>query len=727
MAQVTIQHAFDLAVQHHQAGRVGEAEAIYRQILAAQPKNANALHLLGVIAGQGGRNEEAARLIRRAITAVPENAEYHCNLGIALRNLGQLEEAVGCFKRALSLKSDYAEAYNNFGVALASHGQLDQAIACYKQALGLKPGSPQMFNNLGNAWRLKGQLNDAIECYRRALALRPGYPNALNNLGQAMAVLGQFEEAIKLHKRALALQPDDPESLNYLSVAFLGASEFDQAIACCRKAVALKPDYFLAHCNFGMALACKCRLDEAVDCYRRALALKPNSFQAHNSLGIALGEMGQVDEAIASYRRALAIKPDCATAHSNILLTMLYQPTFNAGGLLAESRDWDRRHAQALERSIVPAANECDPERRLRVGYVSPDLRDHCVGRYLLPLLAAHDRGAVEVFCYAQVPHPDEVTAKVRALADQWRSTVGLTDQQLADVIRQDGIDILVDLAGHTANNRLLVFARRPAPVQINYMGYPATTGLAAMDYRFTDALADPVGGDVDSFYAEKLIRLPQSTWCCPEPENAPPVTNLSAVRTGRVMFGSFNNFAKVNEPLLKLWAKILQATPSSRLLLKAKGLASEAVRKWVREVMSQNGIESDRIELSSFVSAADHLARYGQVDIALDTYPYHGTTTTCEALWMGVPVVSLAGENHVSRVGVSLLTNVGRPELVARTPAEYVKIAAGLAADLPRLAEIRSTLRERMRQSPLMDARRFACDVEEAYRNIWRKWCEKS
>jgi predicted O-linked N-acetylglucosamine transferase (SPINDLY family) len=364
-----------------------------------------------------------------------------------------------------------------------------------------------------------------------------------------------------------------------------------------------------------------------------------------------------------------------------------------------------------------------DPERKLRIGYVSPDLCAHVVSRFIAPVLARHDRDAFEVYCYAEVAAPDEITTMLRGYANGWRDTVGEPDEHLAEAIRQDGIDILVDLAGHSASNRLLVFARKPAPVQITYLGYAATTGMTAMDYRLTDALADPPGM-TEQFHSERLIRLPKCAWCYNKLADGPGVSELPASKAGHVTFCSFNNFAKVNEPLLRLWGRILQSVPGSRLLIKANALDSPSTQQRVRDWASGAGIDQNRLDLCGWLSLAEHYARYGQVDIALDTFPYHGTTMTCEALWMGVPVVTLAGGSHLSRVGVSLLTNVGLPELVAESADDYVRIAADLGGDLSRLRGMRATLRKRMEDSPLLDAAGFTKNLEAAYRQAWRQWC---
>jgi predicted O-linked N-acetylglucosamine transferase (SPINDLY family) len=422
----------------------------------------------------------------------------------------------------------------------------------------------------------------------------------------------------------------------------------------------------------------------------------------------------------------MEIDPTCVSAHDNLLAALHYLPVHDPQSIVIESRNWNRLHAEPLARLTQPHTNSRDPERPLRIGYVSPDFRVHAVSQFMLPLLESHDRGLFHIFGYADVATPDDLTARLQAQVHTWRNIVGMTNEKVAALIRQDEIDILVDLAGHTADNRLLVLAMKPAPIQVTYLGYPGTTGVAAIDYRFTDALADPPGM-TDAYFSERLIRLPQSAWCLREPPNAPPISELPAIKAGFVTFGSFNNFAKVNVPLLKIWARILLGMANSRLRLKAQGLGSNLAQQVVLQTMADCGIEPGRVDVSGWVPQPRHLAQYGQIDIALDAYPYHGTTTTCEAIWMGVPVVTLAGMNHLSRVGVSLLTNLGLPQLIAQSPEQYIQIAIAMAGDLPRLAALRATLRQRLKDSPLMNGPRQARDIESAYRAMWRHWCQTS
>ena len=473
--------------------------------------------------------------------------------------------------------------------------------------------------------------------------------------------------------------------------------------------------------RLGCSLLEKRRFSDAIACYRRAVAIRPEYAEAHSNLGMVLRDAGRIDEAIAAHRQALALKPDSAEIHSSLLFTLHFQPHSDPPGIYEEHRQFDRQHAAVLPRLESPAPPAVAMPRRLRVGYLSPDLRDHVVAVFFQGLLIAHGRAEVEVFCYADVPHPDAVTVRLRAHSEHWVDVAAMSDEQIARQIAGDRIDILVDLAGHTARNRLLVFARKPAPVQVAYLGYPCTTGLSAMDYRMTDSLADPPGR-ADELSAEHLVRLDPCAWCYAAPANAPLVAAPSADERA-VTFGTFNALAKVNEEVLSTWAEILQRTPRSRLLMKSMQLGDDENCKRILHAFANRGIDPARIDLLPYIDdPMAQLAAYHRLDVALDTFPYAGTTTTCEALWMGVPVVTLAGPAHAGRVGVSLLSNVGLPELIAPTGQEYVQIAVDLANDLPRRSELRASLRERMRNSALMNSHRLARAVESAYRAMWKQ-----
>jgi len=652
MSNPATQPLLQRAADHHRAGRLAEAQAAYRQVLAAEPNHADALHLLGVILGQAGRHQEAAELIRRAIAVAPGNHAYHFHLASFLQSAGRMDEAIASYQRAIELKPDFVKAHND----------------------------------LGTAWKAKGEIGRALACYRRALALSPNFAGAYCNLGMALRANGQTEQAIACYERALAIDGKFP----------------------------------LAHYNLANAWKDTGKLDAAIAGYQRAIALDPHHAAAYSNLANALADNGQLDEAIAANRKAMALRPGFVAAHDNLLFTLHSYPASTAQSLLDESRRWNEEHARRFGRLIRPHTNIRNPDRRLRIGYVSADFCEHVCAQFLLPLLGHHDRRRVELICYAQVARADAVTRRFEDLAGDWRWTVGMSDEQVAQRIREDRIDILVDLKLHTDNNRLLVFAQKPAPVQVTWLGYPGTTGLDTMDYRLTDPYIDPPGLD-DAFYCERSIRLGDTFWCYDPLTSEPAVSALPCLQDGHVTFGCLNNFRKVNNAVLSLWAMVLGAAAGSRLLLRAP---EGSARQRVLDRLGRDGIGHERVQFVARQAIPDYFRTYHHIDIALDTTPYNGHTTSLDALWMGVPVVTLAGQTAVGRAGVSQLTNLGLPELIARAPEDYVRLAAQLAADRPRLVELRATLRERMRNSPLMDYARFARGIEDAYGTMWRTWC---
>jgi predicted O-linked N-acetylglucosamine transferase (SPINDLY family) len=534
----------------------------------------------------------------------------------------------------------------------------------------------------------------------------------------------RLAEAEACYRQVLAAQPQHPDALHLLGLIAQQARRYDLALELIRQAIRgnAHPVYFS---NLGVALNDQGKLEEAIAAYRQAISIKPDFAEAYSNLGNSLNEQGKLDEAIAEYRKAINIRPDFTEAHSNLLFCLNGHDKLTNDQLFAAHREWNEQYARQAPR---PAgyANECEAKRRLRIGYVSPDFRLHSVAYFVEPLLKSHDRQAVEVFCYAEVMQPDTVTAHLQGLADHWLVTVGLSDDELADRIRMDGIDILVDLAGHTAKNRLLVFARKPAPVQVTWLGYPNTTGLEAIDYRLVDAVTDPVA-DANAFASEILVRLEGGFLCYAGLKNelepgAPP-----CLQTGTVTFGSFRQpGAKVGPATLDAWATLLARLPKARLLLKGKSFADAPTRAFFLARLTERGVAAGRVELMApLPDATAHQALYNLVDVALDPFPNNGTTTTCEALWMGVPVVTLRGDRHAGRVGASLLTQIDLTDLIADSVDEYVEIALGLAASPGRLAQMRRSLRAHLAASTLCDGTAFARKVETAFRKMWYRWCE--
>jgi predicted O-linked N-acetylglucosamine transferase (SPINDLY family) len=708
-----------LAAQQHQAGRLAEADSLYQKVLERNPNHPDALHMRGVLAAQSGNLKTAIDLIQRAITANPASAAYFNDLGIALRLSGRFSDAIAAHRQALCLKPDFAQALNNLGNALSDTGQLDAAIESFQRVLQLKPLS-ETYNNLGIALRRVGRLDEAVIAHRQALRIKPNYAEANNSLGQTLHANHQFNEAITAYRVALKIRPLDPSIHNNLGVALCENGELDEALAAYREALRLNKDFFDAHNNLGIALRSKGHLDEAAQAHQRALELRPDDARTKNNLANALWDGGFVDAATTCYRGAVALDPGAADIHGNLIYSLHFHPDYDAGAILDEQRIWNQRHAAPLARQIQPPGNDPNPDRRLRIGYVSPDFFQQAESHFVLPLLRSHDRSAFEIHCYASVTRPDSTTALIRDAAEVWHDVLGLSDELLAQKIQNDRMDILVDLTMHMAQNRLLVFARKPAPVQATWLAYPGGTGMTAMDYRLTDAYMDPPG-ESDTYYVEKSVRLPDC-WCCYDPiTDLPPSGEPPVATAGYITFASLNNFCKINPPVLHLWSKLLSSVPQSRILL----LAGEGDhRRSTAAIFEEQGIAPHRVEFASRCPRAQYLRLYQGIDIALDPFPYNGITTTCDALLMGVPVVTFPGDFAPARVGYGLLTTAGLQELVASSRDEWVKLAGNLAGDLPRLMRLRRSIPLQLRQSPLMNAPRFAHNMESAYRQMWQTWC---
>ena len=720
---MTIAQAYDLAVQHHYAGRRAEAEALYRQILAAQPNHAGALHLLGLLAHQVGRHDRAVDLIRQSIAFDPSNPIAHSNLGEACRAMGRLDEAIAACRRALELKPDFPNAHLNLGNALREQGHLGEAAAVYRRALQFKPDYPEAHNNLGNALRDQGQFEQAASAYQRALQFKPGFPEAHYNMGILLRDRGQLDEAIAAYRRAIELRPNYPDAYNNMGVALRERGRVEEAIVAYRRAIELNPGFPAAHNNLGAALTDRCQFDEAVAAFRRALELRPGYPEAHNNLGSALKDRGELDEAVAAFRSAFHFKPDFAEAHSNLVFIMHFHPGYNAQAIAGECARWERQHAAPLQASIRPHGNDRNPAHRLKIGYVSSNFYGQAECYFVIPLFEAHDHRLHEIHAYSDVGQPDAITERLKKSVDVWHDVrVSFSDEQLAEQIRQDNIDVLIDLSMHMGRNRLPMFARQPAPVQVAWLAYPGTTGLHSIGYRLTDAHMEPPGKK-PAWSAEEPVRLPDC-WCCYQPVGqSPEINQLPAWSAKGVTFGSLNNFAKIHEGALTRWARVLEAVKESRLvMLCPEGRARERVRTF----FGAQGIAPERVELVGFLPRWEYLMLYQRIDLGLDPFPYNGITTTCDALWMGVPVLTLPGEMPASRAGLSLLATVGLAEFAATSEEHYVRLAVELAGDLPRLANLRAALRPRMQASPLMDAPCFARNVETAYRAMWQAWRQR-
>ncbi len=572
---------------------------------------------------------------------------------------------------------------------------------------------------------VNGRLRAAEAAVRRILVLHPKDFDALLLLAEIHCEKDEPKHAETLSRRAVVSKPGSSLAQHRLGVAFRKQQCYEKAVRCFRRALALEPCFAEAHLDLGQALHQQGSLGQAVKSFYRALAINPVMARGHYRLGNSLWNQGQIAPAIECYRRAIALKPNYGAALSNLAFTMNYDAEASRSEIYAAHR---ARAAMlpALQLFDRSYSNDRRPERRLRIGYVSGDFCEHSVSYFFEPLLASHNHSEVEVFAYSSLDsaEEDETTGRLRSLADHWISICHWDDKHAAEQIREDRIDILIDLGGYTTRGRLALFALKPAPVQVNWMGYLNTTGLAVMDYRITDEIADPAG-ETDRFNSETLVRLRPPFLCYRPFDHAPPVSALPAYEAGHLTFGSFNDLPKLTPGVIKLWAKLLHTVRGSRLIIKTEQMRDAPTASLLRSRFADEGIAPERIDLLAWrVRTVHHLARYGLVDVALDPFPFNGVTTTCEALWMGVPVVTLRGDRPYARVGASLLASVGLQEFVTEDPESYVEMAASLGKDLFRLRELRLGLRDRMRASPLCDGAGFARSTERAYRRMWQNWC---
>ena len=572
---------------------------------------------------------------------------------------------------------------------LQAHARWTDAEQILRTGLRSRGRNADLLHLLATNLMAQGNNRDAIPHLLQVLDLQPGRVEAHFHLAQAQSALGDDILAEQGYARALALKPDFVEAMSNLANVQRSAGQVENAERWLRRALELKPDFAEAAYNLGRLLQAEGRIPEALQCHRRA-------FTANPSLG---------------------------DAHTNYLYWLNFDPAYTPEEVFEAHTQWARIHAEPLMPRPLVFTNPRALDRTLRVGYVSPNFKDHAAAYFFVSTLEHHDLSRLHAICYSDTTQVDRFTERICKASAEWRETAQLSDAELADLVRQDRIDILVDLSGHTEGNRLLAFARKPAPLQVTWNGYANTTGMPAMDYRITDALADPPGL-TEHLHTERLLRMPDVYMAFEPPDAAPEVNPLPALENGHVTFGSFNAITKLTPQVVQAWSRILRRLPAARLLLAT--VPSETSRIRILAMFARNGVDDRRIDVHGWLSRTDFLALHQRADIALDPFPFHGTTTTCHSLWMGLPVVTLAGQSHVSRVGVSMLSSVGLPELIALSEDQYIEAAVQLAQNQNALRQIRLTLRQRMAKSPLTDARRFAGHLEIAFQEIWTEWCRR-
>lgn len=598
-----------------------------------------------------------------------------------LQDNGKLVEARALLEEVVTLEPSHAEGLIALGKVCGYLKDHMESIAHLERADSLADGNLETVFTLGYEYCQTGSYSRAIDCFDRVLLSAPKLPALHRWKGFALAQAGRGEEAWNEYQEALRLKPD-----------------YDEVLSC-----------------LGNLLLINRHIEEAETCLKKAISLAPEKSAYHNDLGRVFRQQGRMEEAVACYRKALELEPENFTAASNILYGLCYVGTISPEERAQEHRSFARRYYPPPAKPLSATMRRED-RGQINIGYVSSDFGTHSVSFFLEPILIHHDRRKFKIFCYSNRGVPDETTHRIKALDVVWRDIMGVTAEKAAAQIAEDGVDILVDLSGHTAGHRLDILALKPAPVQATWIGYPHSTGLSQIDYYLSDSLCAPPGL-TDHLFSERVWRLPRIFSCYLPPVEFPAVAPLPFQQNNCITFCSFNNFAKVNSSVIEIWARLLYAVPGSRLILKSAALGGRSLRRSVHEQFARLGVSDDRIILRSFaVSTTEHLAQYHEVDIALDTFPYHGTTTTCEALWMGVPVVTMAGASHLSRVGVSFLNAVGLRELVAATRDDYIAIATKLASEPRRLMHLRENLRSMMAHSPLMDAKGVTREIEEAF-----------
>jgi len=724
---------FNLGVAQQTLLRLAGAEAAYRRALDLKPDFAEAAGNLGNVLAAQERQAEAELCYRAALAVKPDYAEAANNLGVALHNLGRLSEAETACRHAAAIRPDYAEAHGNLGNVLMDMNQLAEAEACHRKSLALNPNQPRGWSNLGVALHRQKRLDEARRCLEHALSLWPGNPETLNNLGNVLLDQNLPGEAEADFRLALAKAPDYARAHGNLGVALHTQGRTEEAFAAFRRARELAPDNAEAASNLGALLRALGRLGSARELCREAVDCDPRCAAARNNLGVVLKECGALDEAVECFRQALALAPMDFEARSNLLYTLHYAGAAAAPQRLAEAREYGAFAARAAGEAYTSWLTEplADTGGRLRVGLVSGDLRSHAVGYFLESVLDNLDPARLELYAYpsgaggAQEGGPeadgaDPLAARLRGRFAAWRP-LPRCDAEAAELIHADGVHVLVDLSGHTAHNRLPVFARRPAPAQATWLGYAGATGLAEMDCLLADPVSLPP--ELEGECTETVLRLPDTRLCFTPPADSPAPAPLPALENGHVTFCCCNDLAKLNDAVLTLWARVLAAVPGSRLLLKAGQLDDATLREETVERVASLGLDPARVDLCGPQPRAEYLAAYARADIALDPFPYPGGATSVEALWMGVPVLTLAGRGFLARQGMALLACAGLADWVAQDEDAYVALAAARAADIPALAALRGRLRGQVAASPLCDAARFARNMEAALLEIWRRW----
>ncbi len=709
--------------------RYEEAVPRYSEAMDTNPNLPQLHNALGIILEVSGRLDEAIASYDVALEINPDFAEAHYNKGKALVNSKMYEEATASFERVVAINPYLENVHNSFGLAYVELKKYADAISIYLAGLRLDPQNDAIQYNLGNVNLQLGLIEDAIDCYRQAIVINPNNASYHIKLGEVFLRQGLSDFGITEFKKAIKTQPELVDSYLLLGDLLKNLRQPNEAIDALQaflngkfdKPGEPRVDFAKIHNLLGLLFSSMGKMNEALKNYRTSVEFDPKSAVAHSNYGAELLSCGNLAEAIAHIETAISLEPEIHDMFSNKLYALSYYNGQSAKTLYSEHLEWEKRFAKKYQDSWPQHFNSCDPERPLRVGFVSPDLGPHPVGSLVLGLLENLSVENIISICYSS-RIPDDTTNSFRAAASIWHDVYQQSDNVLANNIFADEVDILVDLSGHTKGSRLNVFASKPAPIQMSWAGYVSTTGLSAMDYILSDKYS--ILEDEEQYYQEKVIRMPDGWVCYSPPKDSPEIDISPCEQKGYLTFGSFNNPRKINEDTIAVWSKILTSVPGSRLMIKYNGASPDANSDRLMGGFRENGVDCSSIILEGWAPHVELLERYNAVDIALDTFPYSGGVTTFEALWMGVPVITVPGKTFASRHSQSHLSTIGLTEFIAKNRTEYVRLAVELADNTERLAELRCNLRSIMAASPSCDGDKFANNFEALMRDIWREWC---
>ena len=711
------------AIELQKTGKLEEAQKLYREVLDIYPDNFDALHMSAVIARNMKSYAEAEKCFKRAIDKKEDFAPLYLNYGFLLSDLKRFDDAATVFQKAIMLKADYVEAYYNLAAVLQNLKQLDGALEILSKVFALKPNYAEAFFRAGIILHEMNRTDEALANYDKALSIKSDYSEAHFNRGVALRHLRRSVEALSSYDEAIKIKPEYADAYYSRGNVLKDLRRYDESLASYDSAILIKADHAHAYFVRGVLLQELKRFYEAVMSFKKSLVIKPDYAEAYNFLGYALIELKKIDEGLESYQKAIKVKPDYFIAHSNLLFSLSYAEKIPSSFRLKEAKVFgaSATRAATVKFSSWTMGHSKTP---LRIGFVSGDFWSHPVGYFLKNVVSSFDPSKLACFAYTNNSYEDAITAGLRKNFSSYKSLVGMSDFDAAESIHADGVQVLVDLSGHTALNRLPVFAYKPAPIQISWLGYWATTGVQEIDYILGDPNVTPVEEEQD--FSESIKRLPECYFCFSPPEHDIDIAELPALRNGYVTFGCFNNFSKVNDGVISLWTRVLSSVPQSKLYLKASQLDNPRIVQNAIDLFAAYGISANRLVFEGRTDRMDYLKSYNKVDIMLDPFPYPGGATSVESLWMGVPVLTKKGNWFISHNGETIARNSGQSHWIAQDEGDYIQKAINYSSDLPALARLRAGLRCQILGSPLFDAERFARNFEQVIVDMWRDYLKR-